>query len=57
MLAAGGWPGGILVMVSLVLDFYYRPIPGLDRYMTEKYGEQWTRYKNEVPKLMFPGIF
>ncbi|RJE22944.1 hypothetical protein PHISCL_04713 [Aspergillus sclerotialis] len=40
MLAAGGWAAGLFVMALLTLDFYYRPIPGLDRYMTEKYGEQ-----------------
>lgn len=57
MLAASGWAAGVFIMAFLTWDFYSRPIPGLDRYMTEKYGEQWTRYKDEVSHLMFPGIF
>ncbi|KAJ9144487.1 hypothetical protein NKR23_g5956 [Pleurostoma richardsiae] len=57
MLAAGGLVPSVLLIAFLLRDFLSNSVRGMDEYMTQKYGQQWTRYKEDVPYKMFPGIF
>jgi len=56
-LASGGPLWGAAVAAFFVWDFGTRAIPELDRYMGEKYGEQWAKVKREVPYALIPGIW
>lgn len=31
--------------------------PAKEKYLAERYPEEWEQYKKEVPWKMFPGIF
>lgn len=57
MLAAGGWAPSLMLMGFLLQDFLNNSIQGMDKYMSGRYGEQWSEYKSQTPYLMFPGIF
>jgi hypothetical protein len=34
-----------------------RAVDVLDAYCSERYGEQWTRFKRDVPYKLVPGIY
>ncbi|KAH8801357.1 hypothetical protein F5884DRAFT_806361 [Xylogone sp. PMI_703] len=56
MLTAGSWTPAAVLVGFLLQDFYNNSIRGMDHYMSDRYGEQWTRYKANVPYRLFPGI-
>lgn len=56
-LAAGG-PVWALVKTSFfAYDFVMRGIPVLDKYCSERYGQQWVKFKEQVPYKLLPGIY
>jgi protein-S-isoprenylcysteine O-methyltransferase Ste14 len=55
--ASGGSVFGTAVASFFIYDFATRAIPVMDSYMTQKYGKQWTRTKQEVPYALIPGIW
>lgn len=56
-LAAGGWFAAAGMAAWHAWTFYKRSIPILDDYMSDRYGEQWKKYKADVPYMLFPGIY
>lgn len=56
-LAAGGWPAALVMGAFQVWDFSSRSVAVMDEYMGSKYGEQWKKYKADVPWVMFPGLY
>lgn len=38
-------------------DFGSRAVPMLEKYMSEKYGEQWEAYRRATPHRLLPGIW
>lgn len=57
MLAAGGLVPGMVVAAFLIRNFLKTSVRGMDEYMTKKYGQQWAKYRSNVPYKMFPGVF
>lgn len=55
--SAGGLPWGAFVGALFAYDFASRAIPSLDKYCTEKYGDQWTDIKKRVPYRLLPFIY
>ncbi|CAF9915678.1 MAG: hypothetical protein ALECFALPRED_010300 [Alectoria fallacina] len=55
--SAAGYFWGAAVGAFFFYDFASRAIPSLDRYCTEKYGEQWTDIKKRVPYKLLPFIY
>ena len=56
-LAAGGWIWGGVVAGWFAYDFVARAIPVLDQYCQERYTEQWTQFKQNVPYKLLPYIY
>jgi len=56
-LAAGGWTAGAVVAAWHLYTFAYSSIEIMNKYMTDKYGDQWVKYQKEVPYKLFPGIY
>lgn len=54
---ATGWVGGLLFGLAQGWDLGTRAAGVLDEYCSEKYGEQWARYKQEVPSRLVPGLY
>eukprot|EP00568_Trieres_chinensis_P011783 CAMPEP_0183305978 /NCGR_PEP_ID=MMETSP0160_2-20130417/10544_1 /TAXON_ID=2839 ORGANISM="Odontella Sinensis, Strain Grunow 1884" /NCGR_SAMPLE_ID=MMETSP0160_2 /ASSEMBLY_ACC=CAM_ASM_000250 /LENGTH=172 /DNA_ID=CAMNT_0025469271 /DNA_START=375 /DNA_END=893 /DNA_ORIENTATION=+ len=51
-----GPPFTLMYGVYHAIDFYCRAIPLLQNYMLQKYGTQWTRYKETTRSVLIPGI-
>ncbi|KAI1077111.1 hypothetical protein F5B20DRAFT_281875 [Whalleya microplaca] len=56
-MVATGWVGGIAMALFQGWDFATRAVVVLDGYCAERYKEQWTRFKEEVPYKLVPGIY
>ncbi|KDN66567.1 hypothetical protein CSUB01_02561 [Colletotrichum sublineola] len=56
-MAASGFIGGTIMGVWQAFDFLSRGVPALNEYCSERYGEQWTQFKKEVPWVLIPGIY
>ncbi|KAI0161160.1 hypothetical protein GGR52DRAFT_162752 [Hypoxylon sp. FL1284] len=56
-MAAGGWVAGLLMTAWQVYDLSTRAAGVLDEYCSNKYKEQWARYKREVPYKIIPGVY
>ncbi|KAF7548935.1 hypothetical protein G7Z17_g6729 [Cylindrodendrum hubeiense] len=54
---SAGWPWGIAVFSFFFYDFVSRGVPVLDKYLSERYGEQWKVIKKRVPYRLIPGIY
>lgn len=54
---ATGWVGGLLFGLVQGWDLGTRAAGVLDEYCSEKYGQQWARYKQEVPYRLVPGLY
>ncbi|GFF92693.1 hypothetical protein IFM61606_05030 [Aspergillus udagawae] len=54
---SGGWPWGIAVFSFIFYDFATRGVPVLDKYLLDRYGEQWQAIKDRVPYRLIPGIY
>ncbi|KAJ3770023.1 hypothetical protein FB446DRAFT_187041 [Lentinula raphanica] len=55
-LASAGWTWALFVFSAFVWDFMRRGIPELEVYCEKKYGEQWERYKDDVPYRLLPFV-
>lgn len=56
-LAAGGWIPALGVAAFHVYHFVSRSTVFMSEYMQSRYGEQWEKYKKEVPYVLIPGIY
>ena len=56
-IACGGPVWGGLMMLFVGSDFANRGIPVLDQYCSKRYGQQWVKYKENVPWKLLPGIY
>ncbi|KAK1773513.1 hypothetical protein QBC45DRAFT_427418 [Copromyces sp. CBS 386.78] len=56
-LAAGGWIPALGVGAFQIWHFVSRSTVYMGEYMQSRYGEQWEKYKKEVPYLLIPGIY
>ncbi|GIJ92520.1 hypothetical protein Asppvi_001798 [Aspergillus pseudoviridinutans] len=54
---AAGWPWAAAVFSFFFYDFAARGVPVLDKYLLERYGEQWQAIKDRVPYRLIPGIY
>ena len=55
--AAGGWAFGLFAAVSFVYLFWDTAVPVEEGYMRRKYGKQWERVTEKVPRKMLPGLW
>ncbi|KAL2358734.1 hypothetical protein BJ546DRAFT_24831 [Cryomyces antarcticus] len=54
--AAGvGW--GVAVGLLFLFDFATRAVPALDKYCTERYGNEFLQQKKKVPYRLIPGVY
>ena len=56
-MAAGGWIPALGVAAFHIWHFVSRSTVFMSEYMQSRYGEQWEKYKKEVPYLLIPGIY
>lgn len=56
-LAAGSWIAGLVVGSVQAVHFVRIGMGNLDYYMSNRYGEQWARYKQRVKWSLIPGIY
>ncbi|KAI1102786.1 hypothetical protein F4804DRAFT_311936 [Jackrogersella minutella] len=56
-MVATGWVGGVVVGLVQLLDLSHRAAGVLDEYCSNRYKEQWTQFKREVPYKIVPGIY
>ncbi|KAI0410995.1 hypothetical protein F5X98DRAFT_71428 [Xylaria grammica] len=52
-----GWIGGLLMGLWQGWDLSQRAVTVNDEYCSGRYGEQWVRFKQEVPYRIIPGIY
>ncbi|GAW16592.1 hypothetical protein ANO14919_060250 [Xylariales sp. No.14919] len=52
-----GWIGGLLMGLWQGWDLSQRAVAVNDEYCSGRYGEQWVRFKQEVPYRIIPGIY
>ncbi|RWA03161.1 hypothetical protein EKO27_g11943 [Xylaria grammica] len=52
-----GWIGGLLMGLWQGWDLSQRAVAVIDEYCSGRYGEQWVRFKQEVPYRIIPGIY
>ncbi|CCC07101.1 hypothetical protein SMACR_01125 [Sordaria macrospora] len=56
-LAAGGWVPALGVAAFHIWHFVSRSTVYMSEYMQSRYGDQWEKYKKDVPYLLIPGIY
>ncbi|KAF2455709.1 hypothetical protein BDY21DRAFT_365434 [Lineolata rhizophorae] len=56
-LVGGGWTMAAVVGAFFFYDFSQRAVPILDKYCTERYGEDWAGFKQQTPYKLFPYIY
>ena len=56
-LATGSWPLAVVIGAFNVYQFLTGGTVELDAYMASKYGEQWKKYRADVPWLLFPYLY
>ncbi|KAK8222495.1 hypothetical protein BKA81DRAFT_385046 [Phyllosticta paracitricarpa] len=56
-MAGAGWWYGAFVGVFFLWDFSTRGVVVLDKYCSEKYGEAWTRFKQQTPHTLIPFLW
>ncbi|KAI1436268.1 hypothetical protein GGR50DRAFT_238042 [Xylaria sp. CBS 124048] len=52
-----GWIGGLTVGTWFAYDLSQRAAAVVDEYCANKYKQQWTQFKQEVPYKILPGIY
>ncbi len=50
MLTATWWTLGLPAMMTAMFLFYH--IPGLDSYLTQRYGDEFTAYASRTKKFI-----
>ncbi|KAI0101034.1 hypothetical protein GGR51DRAFT_338723 [Nemania sp. FL0031] len=56
-MVGSGWIGGFLMALAQGWDLSQRAVAVQDEYCSNRYGEQWVRFKNEVPYRIVPGVY
>ncbi|KAI0965622.1 hypothetical protein F4678DRAFT_327664 [Xylaria arbuscula] len=56
-MVGSGWVGGLVMGVWQGWDLSSRAVEVNDEYCSNKYGEQWARFKREVPYRIVPGVY
>lgn len=56
-LVAGGLPWGFFTFLFFFYDFAFRGVPVLDRYLEQRYGEEYKVIKARVNHSLIPGIY
>lgn len=56
-LAGGGVVWAAVMAGMFAWDFTSRAVPVLDRYCSQRYGQQWQNVKKRVPYAFCPGIY
>ncbi|KAI0811660.1 hypothetical protein GGR55DRAFT_80653 [Xylaria sp. FL0064] len=56
-MVGSGWIGGIIMGLWQGWDLSHRAIAVQDEYCSGRYGEQWVRFKQEVPYRIIPGVY
>ncbi|KAI0437090.1 hypothetical protein F4803DRAFT_175673 [Xylaria telfairii] len=56
-MVASGWVGGIVMGLWQGWDLGSRAVAVQDDYCGKRYGEQWVRFKKEVPYRVIPGVW
>ncbi|KAK8153919.1 hypothetical protein IWX90DRAFT_475947 [Phyllosticta citrichinensis] len=56
-MAGAGWWYGAFVGVFFLWDFSTRGVVVLDKYCSERYGEAWTRFKQQTPHTLIPFLW
>ena len=55
--ACGGLILGVAVFAMFVNLFVQTSVPGLEGYLSAKYGKQWNLFKDRVKWKIFPGVY
>ncbi|EEU40973.1 uncharacterized protein NECHADRAFT_91175 [Fusarium vanettenii 77-13-4] len=55
--ASSGPVAGLVMGGGQAWDFITRAVPSLNRYCSERYGEQWESFKKDVKWTVLPGIY
>ncbi|KAI1363121.1 hypothetical protein F5Y08DRAFT_252464 [Xylaria arbuscula] len=56
-MVGSGWIGGVLMGLFQGYDLSQRAVAVQDEYCSGRYGEQWVRFKREVPYRIIPGVY
>ncbi|KAI1126250.1 hypothetical protein F5Y10DRAFT_214926 [Nemania abortiva] len=56
-MVGSGWVGGLLMALVQGWDLSQRAVAVQDEYCSNRYGEQWVRFKKEVPYRIVPGVY
>ncbi|KAI0400639.1 hypothetical protein F4802DRAFT_475510 [Xylaria palmicola] len=56
-MVGAGWVGGIAMGLWQGWDLGHRAVAVQDEYCSNRYGEQWVRFKQEVPYRIIPGVY
>ncbi|KAI1145097.1 hypothetical protein F4825DRAFT_467620 [Nemania diffusa] len=56
-MVGAGWVGGALMALWQGWDLSSRAVAVQDEYCARRYGEQWVRFKREVPYRIVPGVY
>ncbi|KAI1351466.1 hypothetical protein F5Y01DRAFT_120501 [Xylaria sp. FL0043] len=56
-MVGSGWIGGIIMGLWQGWDLSHRAVAVQDEYCSGRYGEQWVRFKQEVPYRIVPGVY
>ncbi|KAI1816972.1 hypothetical protein GGS20DRAFT_575185 [Poronia punctata] len=56
-MVASGWIGGLAMGLWQGYDLSQRAVNVLDGYCGNKYGEQWVKFKRDVPYRIIPGVY
>jgi len=54
--ATASWAWGLFTTVLSAYNVAARAIPPLEKYCSEKYGEQWQQYKSQTPCSLVPYV-
>ncbi|OTA59078.1 hypothetical protein K449DRAFT_466793 [Hypoxylon sp. EC38] len=56
-MVATGWIGGLLMGGIQLWDLSTRAVGVLDEYCSNRYKDQWTQFKREVPYSVVPWVY
>ncbi|KAI0159797.1 hypothetical protein GGR57DRAFT_500124 [Xylariaceae sp. FL1272] len=56
-MVGSGWIGGLAMGAFQAWDLGTRAVGVLDSYCADRYKEQWSQFKKEVPYTIVPGIY
>ena len=56
-ITGGGLAWGAVTAAFFAYDFLTRGVPVLDQYCQQRYGKQWTEYKEKVTYVLLPYLY